>query len=104
MAQVFFHVEVEQDVLEDEWPEVGEGRPMPTPAQLEAQSIEFVAGLFGSPVNTHGRRHDALICSVKVKSLEHARRVIRENSITEGSDQITSGVEYVIVRDFETRE
>lgn len=96
MTQLYFHIEVEHDVLLDEVEDP------PAPEALEAESIEFVSGLFKSLVTTHGRRHDgALICSVKVRSLEAARRVIRENLITEDNDQINSGVEYVIVRDFE---
>lgn len=95
MVQVFFHVEVETDCLNDEV------ENPPPAAQLETETIEYVAELFGRPVTTHGRRHDgALICSLKAESLAQVRKVVRDNLLTEGNDQIVAG-EYVIVRDFE---
>jgi len=94
---VFFHVEVE-DCL---WDEV-DNPPEDGQSQLEAQTIEYVSGLFGKPVSIDGRRHDgALICSFKTNNLDRVRKVIRDNLLTEGNDQIVSGAEYVIVRDFE---
>jgi hypothetical protein len=97
VTQVFFHIEVE-DCL---WDEV-ENPPKDVATQLETETVEYMAKLFGSPVSTDGRRHDgALICWFKTNSLDRARKTIRDNLLTEGNDQIISGAEYVIVRDFQ---
>lgn len=96
--QVFFHVEVE-DCLWDEVP----GADKAMAARLEAESLEYLSGLFTSPISTHGRRNTdgALICSFQAESLDSVRKIIQDNLLTEGNDQIVSGVEYIIVRDFE---
>lgn len=101
MKQVFFHIEVE-DCLWDEWDE-----PEPPPegieAHLEAQTIEYMASLFDSPVTSEGRRSTdgALVCSFKTDNLDRVRGIISNNLLTEGNDQIVSGAEFVIVRDFQ---
>lgn len=101
MAEVVFHIEIEEDVLLDEWDE-DENPPPNIAAQLEAECVQYMSKLFGKPVSTHGRRGSdgALICSFKSNDLARVRKIIRENVITEGNDQIASGAEYVIVRDF----
>ena len=98
MKRVFFHIEIE-DCL---WDEV-DNPPEDVEAQLEAQTIEYASELFNSPVSTHGRRgtDGALICSFKTDNLDRVREIIRDNLLTEGNDQIVSGAEYVIVRDFQ---
>ncbi len=98
MKQVFFHIEVE-DCLWDEVDKVDDQMV----AQLETQSIEYISGLFGRPVSTHDRRSSdgALICSFTTNNLDGVRATIRNNLLTEGNDQIVSGAEYVIVRDFQ---
>ena len=99
MKQVFFHIEVE-DCL---WDEV-DNPPEGVEAQLETETIEYVSKLFGKPVSTEGRRPNdgALICSFKADNLDRVRKIIQDNLLTEGNDQIVSGAEYVIVRDFQT--
>lgn len=98
MTQVFFHIEVE-DCL---WDEV-DNPPEDVADQLEAETIEYMAKLFGSKVSADGRRHDgALICTFKTNNLDRVQKTIRDNLLTEGNDQIISGAEYVIVRDFQT--
>lgn len=98
MKTVFFHIEIE-DCL---WDEV-DNPPEDVEAQLEAQTIEYASELFNSPVSTHDRRSSdgALICSFKTDNLDRVRKIIRDNLLTEGNDQIISGAEYVIVRDFQ---
>jgi hypothetical protein len=98
MKTVFFHIEVE-DCL---WDEV-DNPPEDVADQLEAETVEYMSKLFGSPVSTHDRRSTdgALICSFKTNSLDRVRQTIRDNLLTEGNDQIVCGAEYVIVRDFQ---
>lgn len=98
MTQVFFHIEVE-DCL---WDEV-DNPPEDVQSQLEDETIEYMSKLFGNPVTDDSRNADgALICSFKTDNLDRVRKIIRDNLLTEGNDQIISGAEYVIVRDFET--
>lgn len=99
MATVFFHIEVE-DCLWDEVPEADDQMA----SRLEAECVKHASETFGSPVSTHGRRSTdgALICSFKANSLDRVRETVLANGIVEGNDQIISGEEYVIVRDFET--
>ncbi|MCZ2414128.1 MAG: hypothetical protein LC136_07740 [Burkholderiales bacterium] len=94
--RVFFNVEVE-DCL---WDEI-DNPPSDIAAQLEKETIEHVSKLFGEPIRTHGRNDGALVCSFEARDVTRVRRIIRENTLTEGNDQIVSGVEYVIVRDFQ---
>ena len=98
MKRIFFHVEIE-DCL---WDEV-DGVDDQMVAQLETQSVEHVSELFSRPIRTHDRRSSdgALVCSFTTDSLARVRETIRNNLITEGNDQIVSGAEYVIVRDFQ---
>lgn len=93
--RVFFHVEVE-DCL---WDEV-ENPTVDMAAQLEAETIEHLEKVFGTPVRRHIRIDGMLVCSFVTTDLERVRQTIRDNLLTEGNDQIVSGVEYVIVRDF----
>ena len=99
MTQVFFHIEVE-DCL---WDEV-DNPPEDVDAQLESETIEYASKLFDKPISRNGRRSSdgALICSFKTDNLDGVRKIIRDNLLTEGNDQIVSGAEYVIVRDFQT--
>lgn len=99
MATVFFHIEIEEDCLRDEV----DNPPEDIAEQLESQTVRYASELFGAKVSTSGRRHDgALICSFKTDSLDRVRAIIRENQLVEGNDQIVSGAEYVIIRDFQT--
>ena len=99
MTTVYFHVEVEECLYD----EVADANPE-MEARLEDETIEYVSSLFKQPVTRHGRRgtDGALICSFKTSNLGAVRATIRDNLLTEGNDQIVSGTEYVIVRDFET--
>jgi len=100
--RVFFHIEVEEDCLWDEM----ENPSHEVAAQLESLSIDWASHLFGAAIRKHGRRatDGALICSFETDSLDRVRKIVQDNLITEGNDQIVSGAEYVIIRDFETME
>ena len=103
MTQVFFHIEVE-DCLEAEWDHDDGPIPEDIESQLEDSTIKYMSELFGSPIKTDGSRNadGALVCSFKTDNLDRVRKIIRDNLLTEGNDQIISGAEFVIVRDFQT--
>lgn len=112
---VTFNIEVEDEVImedaEDGVREAmkimgGEEEEVPEKARkkLEDEAIASVSSIFKKRVKRGRYRGGALQCSFDVASDEIAdvERLIKKHSYA-GTDQIATGVEYTITRDFEIR-
>ena len=95
--KVTFNIEVEEDILHEEVPD----HDWAHQRRLEERVIAAVSSIFKKKVDRDFYLDGVLQCSFRVALDEIAdvEGLVKEHSY-EGTDQIITGVEYTVTRDF----